>query len=71
MGLMRKTMSMSTMGLVNFRNDSERSAAAERSKKTAYKERTQMEREMRAAELALREKELELLEREQQLRRSN
>lgn len=70
MGLMRKTMSLSTIGLVSYRSDSERAAAAERSKKNAYKARTKMEREMREAELALRAKELELFEREQRLRQS-
>ncbi|WGX94525.1 DUF2510 domain-containing protein [Nocardioides sp. L-11A] len=41
MGLFRKTMSLSTMGVVNWRNDSERQAAAERSKSKAYRDRTQ------------------------------
>ena len=45
MGLLRKTMSLSTMGVVNYRDRSERAAAAERSKTKAYRERTKMLRE--------------------------
>ena len=58
------------MGVINYRDKSERAAAAERSKKNAYKERTAMEREMREKELELREREIALMEREQKLRNS-
>lgn len=68
MGLFRKTMSLSTAGLVDWRDHSERAAAAERSKKNAYRERTGIEKTMREKELELREREIALMEREQQLR---
>ena len=52
MGIIRKTMSASTMGVINWRNDSEREAAAERSKTKAYKQRTKA---MKAEHQAARE----------------
>jgi hypothetical protein len=63
MGLIRKYMSVSTMGIVNYRNDSERQAAAERSKSKAYKARTTSEREVAERDLELRKREIELMER--------
>lgn len=69
MGMLRKFVSVNTLGLVDFRNDSERSAAAERSKKNAYKERTKMERDMRERELALREREVAAYEHEVRMRK--
>lgn len=68
MGLFRKAMSVSTAGLVDWRDHSERAAAAERSKKNAYKERTRVERDIRMKELELREREIALMEKEQQRR---
>lgn len=68
MGLFRKTMSLSTAGFVDWRDHNERSAAAERSKKNAYKERTAMDRKMKEKELALREREIALREREAKLK---
>ena len=68
MGLFRKTMSLSTMGMVNWRDSSERTAAAERSKSKAYKERTRIEATDRQRELELREREIALAEREAALR---
>jgi len=58
MGLFRKTMSLSTAGVVDWRDKSERAAAAERSKKNAYKERTAMDREMKDAEVVVSRGEL-------------
>lgn len=66
MGMMRKMMSLSTAGLVDWRNDSEREAAGERTKSKAYKERSKMERELRERELAIREREVALAERRAQ-----
>jgi hypothetical protein len=63
-------MSLSTAGVINWRNDSERQAAAERTKSKAYKARTALEAADRQRELAIREKEIELAEREAALRRS-
>jgi hypothetical protein len=71
MGLFRKTLSLSTAGLVDFRDHSERAAAAERSKKNAYKERTKMDREMKERELSIREREIALAEREAELKRKS
>jgi hypothetical protein len=68
MGLFRKTMSLSTMGVVNWRDASECEAAAERSKSRAYKQRTQIEAADRKSELELREREIALAEREAALR---
>lgn len=64
MGLFRKTMSLSTAGLVDWRDHNERAAAAERSKKNAYKERTKVDAELRQRELDLREREIALREAE-------
>lgn len=58
MGLFRKYMSVSTVGLISYRNDSERAAAAERAKVKGYKQRTSAEMSMRERELALREREI-------------
>lgn len=62
MGLFRKSMSVSTMGLVDWRDRSERAAAAERKKARNYKARTQAEMAMRERELDLREREIRLRE---------
>jgi hypothetical protein len=69
MGLFRKTLSISSAGLIDFRDHSERAAAAERSKKNAYKARTKSDREMKERELAVREREIALAEREAELKR--
>lgn len=62
MGLFRKTMSISTAGLVDWRDHSERATAAERKKARNYKARTQAEMDMRQRELDLREREIRLRE---------
>lgn len=63
-GLFRKTMSLSSMGFIDWRDHSERAAAAERKKAKNYKQRTKKEAELAERELALREREVRLAERQ-------
>jgi hypothetical protein len=57
-------MSLSTAGFVDWRDHNERAAAAERSKKNAYRERTEIDAKLRERELDLQEREIALRERE-------
>ncbi len=52
MGLMRKMMSVSTMGAVDFRSDKERTAAYTKAAKKQAKEQTQLMRQQAAQQAA-------------------
>jgi type IV secretory pathway TrbL component len=57
MGLMRKVMSVSTMGAVDFRSDKERTAAYTKAAKKEAKEQTRLMREQAAHLRTMRQAE--------------
>lgn len=52
MGIIRKTMSVSTAGLIDFRSDKERTAAYSRGTRTQAKKQTKLMRQQLAAQEA-------------------